>query len=96
MLKTILSLEQLDEMKAFRLLSTTSVDVAQLDEVKDLAEVNLEPGNLARLALTTRFIKVFQSAVLLYVSSLAKKQQSAISKAQDECSYAKMIEDLTR
>lgn len=60
MLKTVLSLEKLDDQKAYRLLSTTSVDVGNLDEVKDLAiDSGVEPAKLARLVLATRFIKVF-------------------------------------
>lgn len=61
-----------------------------------MTDAGLEPGNLARIVLTTRFIKAFHSATLLFVSSLVKKQSITFSKAQDECAYAKMIEDLTR
>jgi len=43
MLKTMLSLEKMDEFKAYRLLSTTCVDVALLDEVAELRDANLEP-----------------------------------------------------
>ena len=47
MLKTILSLTKLDEQKAYRLLSTTSLDVGKLEEVKDLASTSVEPKQLA-------------------------------------------------
>jgi len=43
MLKTILSLTKLDELKAFRLLSTTSADIGKFEEVKDLESANVEP-----------------------------------------------------
>jgi len=84
MLKTVLSLERLDDQKAYRLLSTTSVDVGNLDEVKDLAvDSGVEPAKLARLVLATRFIKVFQHSILLYVNSAGKNNsnQRSINKA---------------
>jgi len=85
MLKTVLSLEKLDDQKAYRLLSTTSVDVGNLDEVKDLAiDSGVEPAKLARLVLATRFIKVFQHSTLLYVNSAGNKNgnnQRSINKA---------------
>lgn len=87
MLKTILYFEKIDELKAYRLLSTTSVDVRTLDEVKDLSDSGLSSVNLARLVLSLRFIKVFQSSILLYVSAATKKSASsstAFSASQDE------------
>ena len=59
MLKGILSISKLDDLKAYRLLSTTAIDVGKLDEVRDLDEASVGPKNLARLALATRYIKVF-------------------------------------
>ena len=59
MLKTILGFIKFDELKAYRLLSTTSNDVANLDEVKDLSEAGIAPEKLARLILATRYVKLF-------------------------------------
>jgi len=59
MLKTILSLTKLDEIKTFRLLSTTSADVGKFEEVKDLVSANVEPSKLAQIIIAIRFIKVF-------------------------------------
>ena len=82
MLKTVLSLERLEEYKAFRLLSTTSVEVGSLDEVKDFAvEASVKPADLARLALALRFVKVFQSAILLHVNSAGVRTAPGLSKA---------------
>ena len=82
MLKTVLSLTKLDELKAFRLLSTTAVDVSKLEELKELSGSNITPVNLARIALATRFTKLFQSAILLHVNqpTRAGANQAAISK----------------
>lgn len=41
MLRTIQSIAKMDELKAFRLLSTTNFDVGKFDEVADLASQNL-------------------------------------------------------
>ena len=95
MLKTILSLAKLEEFKAYRLLSTTSVDVSNFEEVKDLAEAQIDPANLARLVLITRFIKVFQQATNFYVSRQNRSKDS-ITKSVDESAYSKMIEDFTK
>ena len=95
MLKTILSLAKLEEFKAYRLLSTTSVDVSNFEEVKDLTDAQIDPANLARLVLITRFIKVFQQATNLYVSRQNRSKDS-ITKSVDESAYSKMIEDFTK
>ena len=68
MLKPILALSKIDDLKAFRLLNTTSVDVAKHDELKEIAESGLSPGDLAKIALANRFIKLFQNAILLHVN----------------------------
>ena len=95
MLKTILSLSRLEEFKAYRLLSTTSVDVSKLEEVKDLADALIDPANLARLVLITRFIKIFQQAIILFVNH-PNKSKDSITKNVDESAYSKMIEDFTK
>lgn len=94
MLKTILAVTKLDELKAFRLLSTTNFDVGKFDEVSDLASANLQPAKLAHLVLATRFIKVFQSSILLHVN--LAKPTGLLTKQVDEAAYAKMIEDFTK
>ena len=95
MLKTILSLAKLEEFKAYRLLCTTSVEVSKLEEVKDLANAQIDPANLARLVLITRFIKIFQQATILFVNH-PNKSKDSISKSVDESAYSKMIEDFTK
>ena len=59
MLKTVLAFDKIEEQKAFRLLSTTSVDVGNFEEVKELNDCGIEPVKLARLILAMRFIKIF-------------------------------------
>ena len=55
--------------------------------------------NLARLVLAQRFIKLFQSAILLNVNQPKKIKEAqrekgpVMTKSVEECAYAKMIED---
>ena len=95
MLKTILSLAKLADFKAYRLLCTTCVEVSNFEEVKDLAEAQIDPANLARMVLITRFIKVFQQATILFVNNHNKSKDS-ITKSVDESAYSQMIEDFTK
>lgn len=86
MLRGIFSITALSEMKAFRLLSTTATEVSKFDEVKSLLPEHakmIEPGNLAKLVLATRYIKNFQSAIILHVSNpnLKTSSSTTISKA---------------
>jgi len=39
---------------------------------------------------------VFQTAILLHVSSKKATQTYSISRQQEECAYGRMIEDLTK
>ena len=89
-------MSKLEDMKAFRLLSTTSVDVGQFKEIKDVeSDPIMKPGDCARLILAIRFIKLFQSSILLHVNQAGNKT-GAVPKTVDERAYCMMIEDLTK
>ena len=100
MLKGILSVAKLDESKAYRLLSTTASDISKFDEVKDLSETTVGSSvgsvDLARLILATRYIKMFQSSILLHVNNAKAQNVNGITKAIDECAYTKTIEDFAK
>lgn len=97
MLKGILAISNLSEVKAYRLLSTTAADVQKMDEVKDLSsEASINPSDLARLTLATRFIKLNQASIILHVNNANRLAANAISKPIDECAYTKTIEDFTK
>lgn len=46
--------------------------------------------------MATRYIKVFQSAILLHVNMANKTNSKGLSKVVDECAYTKMIEDFSK
>ena len=60
----------MDGFQAMRLLATTSADVSKVPELKDMPLAsNEDPDNLARLAITIRFAKIFQSSILLFINN---------------------------
>ena len=95
MLKTLKSIGKMDGFQAMRLLATTSADIGKVPELKDMDLLsNEDPDNLARLAITIRFTKIFQSAILLYINNSRANDQ--LGKTKDEIAYALMIEDFAK
>ena len=91
----------MDSLKLMKILGVTVLDASQHEEIKGLPTDKLEIDELCKIAVCHRLVKVFHSAIILIVNQAKKgtneaRQLANQAKKQDECAYARMLEDFTK